>query len=283
MLKQLALNVYYMPHYSETDRPALGLVCGENFSVAIDAGNSPAHAQDFLGLAEKMDISPIQYVLVTHWHWDHIFGMKIMDRTAISHHDTKKKVAYLKTLKWDDASIDARVESGEEIEFCRDMIKRELPVRDNLKLCAPEITFQNQIQLDLGGITCVMEHVGGEHAPDSSIIYIPEVKIMFLADCLYQDFYSGEWSYDLKEVQTLLAKIKKYDVEHYVLGHQSPKTYAELWGFLDELVAIGEVVGREASLDQAVEAFTLAREKEPTEEQLEFIQNFVAGNQKKSM
>ncbi|AIF44451.1 MULTISPECIES: MBL fold metallo-hydrolase [Virgibacillus] len=281
MLKKLATNVYYMPHYSETDRPALGLICGENFSVAIDAGNSPAHAKDFLNLAEKMDIAPLEYVILTHWHWDHIFGVKTMDRTTISHHDTKKKVAYLKTLKWDDASLDARVETGEEIEFCRDMIKREMPVRGDLELRVPEISFQDQIQIDLGGITCVVEHVGGEHARDSSIVYIPEEKIMFLADCLYQDFYSGEWSYDLKEVQTLLAKIKKYDVEHYVLGHQPPKTHAELWNFLDDLVAIGEIVGREALLEKAVEAFKLARKSEPTDEQLELIQNFVAGNCKK--
>ncbi|MEC2159617.1 MBL fold metallo-hydrolase [Virgibacillus halodenitrificans] len=281
MLKKLATNVYYMPHYSETDRPALGLICGENFSVAIDAGNSPAHAKDFLILTGKMDIAPLEYVILTHWHWDHIFGVKTMDRTTISHHDTKKKVAYLKTLKWDDASLDARVETGEEIEFCRDMIKREMPVRGDLELRVPEISFQDQIQIDLGGITCVVEHVGGEHARDSSIVYIPEEKIMFLADCLYQDFYSGEWSYDLKEVQTLLAKIKKYDVEHYVLGHQPPKTHAELWNFLDDLVAIGEIVGREALLEKAVEAFKLARKSEPTDEQLELIQNFVAGNCKK--
>ena len=57
------------------------------------------------------------------------------------------------------------------------------------------------MEIDLGGITCIVEHVGGVHAPDSSIIYVVEDKVLFLADCVYQDFYSGEWSYDQGEFE----------------------------------------------------------------------------------
>ncbi|WP_343206548.1 MBL fold metallo-hydrolase [Bacillus sp. B15-48] len=281
MLKKLASRVYYLPHYSETDRPALGLICGDSYSLIVDSGNSPSHATDFLNLVEKMDISPVKFVVLTHWHWDHIFGMKTMDLLTISHEETKKKLEYLKTLKWDDASLDARVATGEEIEFCRDMIKREMPSRDHLDLTVPNISFNDKMEMDLGGVTCVIEHVGGEHAQDSSIIYIPDEKVLFLGDCLYQDFYSGEWSYDLNELILLLDKIKKYDVKSYVLGHQDPKTHDEMWTFLNELTRIGEIVGEEVSLDNAVTRFNEQQKTKPNEEQLEFIQNFINGNQKK--
>lgn len=281
MLKKLGNRVYFMPQYSETDRPTLGLVCGDNFSLIVDSGNSPAHARDFLNLIENMEIAPAKLVVITHWHWDHIFGIKTMDLLTISHDETKKKIEYLKTLKWDDASLDSRVETGEEIKFCSDMIKREMPTRDHLELKAPDLTFNHKIEIDLGGVTCVVEHVGGVHAPDSSIIYIPDEKIMFLGDCIYQDFYSGEWSYDQDELTILLDKIKKYDVNDYVTGHQDPKTHAEMWSLLDDLSSIGEIVGRETSLDSAVAKFNKIRSTMPNEEQLEYIQNFVCGNQKK--
>lgn len=71
-----------------------------------------------------MDRAPIRLVILTHWHWDHIFGMKTMNRLTISHQDTKDIIEHLKTLKWDDASLDERVDTGEKIAFCRDMIKR---------------------------------------------------------------------------------------------------------------------------------------------------------------
>ncbi|MFK9092732.1 MBL fold metallo-hydrolase [Bacillus salipaludis] len=281
MLKKLANRVYYMPHYSDTDRPALGLICGDTFSVIVDSGNSPAHARDFLNLLEKMDIPPVKFVVITHWHWDHIFGMKTMNFLTISHEETKEKLEYLKTLKWDDAALDARVESGEEIEFCRDMIKLEMPNRDYLELKVPDLTFTNKIEMDLGGVTCVVEHVGGVHAQDSSIIYIPDEKVMFLGDCIYQDFYSGEWSYDQNELLILVDKIKKYDVNTYVTGHQDPKNREEMWNFFDELTSIGEIVSNEVLLEKAVARFKEVRKTAPNEEQLEFIQNFVSGNQKK--
>ncbi|MFJ7728655.1 MBL fold metallo-hydrolase [Neobacillus sp. NPDC097160] len=281
MLKKLANRVYYMPHYADTDRPALGLICGDAFSVIVDSGNSPAHARDFLDLVEKMDIPPVKFVVITHWHWDHIFGMKTMNLLTISHEETKKKLDYLKTLKWDDAALDARVESGEEIEFCRDMIKLEMPKRDRLELKLPDLTFTNEIEMDLGGVTCVVEHVGGVHAKDSSIIYIPDEKVMFLGDCIYQDFYSGEWSYDQNELLILVDKIKKYDVNTYVTGHQDPKNREEMWNFFDELTSIGEIVGNEVLLEKAVARFKEVRKTVPNEEQLEYIQNFVSGNQKK--
>ncbi|SDM83923.1 MBL fold metallo-hydrolase [Bacillus sp. OK048] len=280
MLKKITNRVYYMQHYSETDRPALGLICGDSYSLVVDAGNSPAHASDFLNLVAGMDIAPLKFVAITHWHWDHIFGIKTMGLLTISHEETKKKLEYLKTLKWDDASLDARVETGEEIEFCRDMIKREMPSRDNLELQVPDITFNCKIEIDLGGITCIVEHVGGVHAHDSSIIYIPDEKIMFLGDCIYQDFYSGEWSYDKNELTILFDKIKKYDVDLYVTGHQDPKTREEMWSFFDDLINVGEIVDKEVVLDKAVSRFKEARGIIPTEEQLEYIQNFVNNNLK---
>jgi glyoxylase-like metal-dependent hydrolase (beta-lactamase superfamily II) len=281
MLEKLAQRVYYMPHYSETDRPTLGLICGDNFSLIVDSGNSPAHARDFLNLVENMDVSPVKVVVITHWHWDHVFGIKTMGLLTISHEETKKKIEYMKTLQWDDASIDKRVETGEEIEFCSEMIKREMPTREHIELKAPDLTFNNKIELDLGGISCVVEHVGGVHAQDSSIIYIPDEKVMFLGDCVYQDFYSGEWSYDKDEFQNLVDKINKYDVNYYVTGHQTPKTHEEMWLVFNEIISIGEIVGEEDSLDKAITRFNDVRKTTANEEQLEFIQNFVNGNLKK--
>lgn len=43
MLKKLTDRVYYKPHLEQTDRPALGLINGNKFSLIVDAGNSPGH------------------------------------------------------------------------------------------------------------------------------------------------------------------------------------------------------------------------------------------------
>ncbi|MEH7009814.1 MBL fold metallo-hydrolase [Neobacillus niacini] len=99
MLKQLSNKVYYMPHYSETDRPALGLIFGDSFSVIVDSGNSPAHARDVLNQVVEMDIPLVKFVVITHWHWDHIFGIKSMGLLTISHDETKEEIGLFENAK----------------------------------------------------------------------------------------------------------------------------------------------------------------------------------------
>lgn len=281
MLKRLTERVYFKPHFQQTDRPALGLINGDNFSLVVDAGNSPNHAKEFLESAEKMDISPLKFLAITHWHWDHVFGIPTMELVTLSHIETKKKIDYLCTLKWDDDSLDMRVETGEEIEFCRDMIKREMPERKNLRLKSPTLSFSDKIEVDLGNLTCIIEHVGGVHATDSSIVYIPEEKVMFLGDCLSPDFYSGEWSYDSRELHRLLEKISKYEVAYYVTSHNEPETYKELWEYLNMLKEIGEIVGTEISIISVKVRYQEKKNKTPNEEEINIIEYFINGNKKR--
>ncbi|MED1205812.1 MBL fold metallo-hydrolase [Heyndrickxia acidicola] len=282
MLKKLTNRVYYMDHVQETDRPALGLICGDSYSLIVDAGNSPAHAKEFLQKASELDIQPIKYVTITHWHWDHTFGMDAMGGLAISHRGTKKKLGYMKELKWDDASLDSRVEKGEETPFCRDMIKAEMPTRHGLKLMTPDIIFDDKIEIDLGGITCVVQHVGGGHAEDSSIIYVPEEKVLFLGDCLCEDYHSGPPSYDHNEFKKLIDKIKHYDADHYVTSHHVPETHEEFWGYFQDLAEIGDIVREELSFEKALEKLRVIRQSEPDEDQKGSILSFVNGNEKRA-
>ena len=46
-LYQLSERVYYSAYEEERDRPAIGYIRGERFSVAIDAGHSEEHLQEF--------------------------------------------------------------------------------------------------------------------------------------------------------------------------------------------------------------------------------------------
>lgn len=280
MLKKLTENVYYQPHYQPTDRPLLGLISGEKYSLVMDAGNSPAHAAEFLKNVEAMDVAPLKFLAITHWHWDHVFGIHEMDLLTMSHEKTKTIIDYMKTLKWDDDSLDKRVETGEEIEFCQEMIKAEMPSREHLILKSPELSFADKLEVDLGNLTCIIEHVGGVHAQDSSVVYVPEEKVLFLGDCLSPDFYSGDWSYDRKELQLLVEKIRRYEADYYVSSHDEPETYEQVWTFLNRLQEIGEIAGTELTIDAAVSQF---REKEgnaPDEEELELLQYFVNGNKK---
>ena len=51
-LKKLSEHIWFMPYESERDRPNLGYVKGNKWSLAIDAGHSDNHVKEFYSLLE---------------------------------------------------------------------------------------------------------------------------------------------------------------------------------------------------------------------------------------
>lgn len=282
-LKKLSDRIYYMPCDSKTDRPVIGLICGDKYSLVVDSGNSPAHAHKFLECAGKLDIPPLKYLAITHWHWDHIFGIEYMKLTTLCHEKTQEKLSELQQVSWDDTSLEKRVEKGEEITFCSEMMKLEMPDRSDLKIGNADITFKDKFESDLGGISCIIENVGGCHSEDSSVIYVPDEKVMFLGDCLSEDFYSGDWSYDKDALTAMINKIQKYDADIYVMSHCNPQSREEVWAFLDKLMNIGELAQDDTESHKVVDRFIIKNKRLPEMDEVYYINTFVNGNRKKRL
>ena len=243
-LKKLTNNIYYLSFKHETDRPTLGAIIGSNGTLIVDAGNSPAHANLFLTRLRNITESSPKYLALTHWHWDHVFGTSTMKLITIAHKETNKKLAEMMRLKWDDYSLNERVRKGKEIAFCRDNINLELPDRSALKIVNADIIFQDKVEVNLGNLTCVVENVGGDHSSDSSVVYIPEEKVVFLGDCLGMDLYQPVWTYTTEKLFPLINKLLSYDADYYVDSHYPVVTRDKMVEDCSELKIIGEVVER---------------------------------------
>jgi glyoxylase-like metal-dependent hydrolase (beta-lactamase superfamily II) len=88
-----------------------------------------------------------------------------------------------------------------------------------------------------------MVHVGGDHAPDASIAYVPEDRVMFLGDCMYEDIYHGPNRYTTGTLFPLLDRLLEYDAEIYFPGHHpEPLSRAQLAEEAKLLKAIGGAV-----------------------------------------
>lgn len=280
MLHKLTTNVFFLPFNSATDRPNLGCIVGQDTALLIDAGNSPKHAELFLDYVSKTIDVPIKSVVITHWHWDHVFGLQALPFHSIGQELTQEKLKWMQSLSWEDDALDLRVKTGEEISFCRNMIKKEMPSRAHLTVTLLSETYRDNLTIDLGHQFVELHHVDCDHANDSTIIYIPNEKVVFLGDCLSPDFYSGEWSYSLSKLKRLLHKIKTFDVHIYLTGHHRPETREEFWSYFNELLAIGAIVGQSTEKDKAYDLFHQERKKRPSMEQQTLIQYFVNGTKK---
>ena len=52
-LKRLTEHIWYMPFEEERDRPNLGYIRGDRWSLAVDAGHSEAHTREFYRALEE--------------------------------------------------------------------------------------------------------------------------------------------------------------------------------------------------------------------------------------
>ncbi|HZG72597.1 MAG TPA: MBL fold metallo-hydrolase, partial [Chondromyces sp.] len=116
---------FYLTPVQKTDRPILAAVVGNHQTLFIDAGNSENHAKLFQEYLTNLGIKG-DYLVLTHSHWDHVFGLGQMKMPVIAQSKTAAKLKKMQTLSWEDAELDQRVQEGVEIPFCADAIKLEL-------------------------------------------------------------------------------------------------------------------------------------------------------------
>lgn len=278
-INKIGNSFWYMTPVSETDRPILGMVVGKEKTLMIDAGNSEAHAQLFLEMLKEQNVARPDMVVLTHWHWDHIFGLSsLTDAVSISSKATKKEMEKLIPLSWTDEALDERVREGTEIEFCATCIKREFKDHREIQITLPTAVFEHELEIDLGGVTCLLKHVGGDHAADSVVIYIKEEKLLFLGDSIYPDIFSPKRNYTTKRTKELAAILEQFDAETYILSHWKPISKDEFNGEMQLLKAAAYYTEKcNGNADKI--KLELARElnRKLNEEELETIEDFVNG------
>lgn len=132
MLNKLSDTIYYLSNEDDRERPTLGLVCGDRYSLIIDSGNSPQHAKDFLLEIESLNVPPVKYVVITHAHWDHFLGMNEIDATVIVNSLTNETLKKWQSYSFDDNSLQTYVDNNEMSSMCMKIIQSEIPNRDSL-------------------------------------------------------------------------------------------------------------------------------------------------------
>ena len=220
-LHQVSEHVWWFTPESRTDRASMALVVGKRQSLMLEAGASPAHTEQFLQALTDAGLPQPDYAVLTHWHWDHSFGISALDIPVFAYRDTAKHIQRMMDYDYGDAGLAKLVADGIEVEFIREHIIIEMTdeQRKNLKLRMPEVIFDGELTFHLGGVTCHVEHVGGDHAVDSCVIYIPEDKVLFLGDCLYMTVYEEPRHYTRAKLLPLIEKIQAFEATKFIEGH----------------------------------------------------------------
>jgi len=317
LLQQLTERIFFMKNQEETDRPVLGYVQGDCAALMIDAGNSPAHVALFQAGLQERSLPDPDWVGITHWHWDHCYGLSAFanhsvvegdakgdaegdakgdaegdakgdakgdvkgdaegdakgDAECVAERDAKgdaegvaerdgerygekaaerggrrrtfsiacrltnEALARMSRWTWDDTAMQRRLQTGEDIAFCDEHMRKEYPDRSKIHVCTADCIFEDWLSVDLGGITCNLIRVGGSHSDDSVVVHVPEERVVFVGDAISPDLHHGPAKYDRILLAALIDRLEQLDFTTCVPGHDDPWSRDEVFAYLREELA----------------------------------------------
>lgn len=222
MMQQISERVWMLPHDDHGDRPVLGYVRGDRYALMIDAGNSAAHAAAFYEGLAAAGLPRPDFVALTHWHWDHSFGLAAVDCPAIAQALTNLYLRDVMGWAWTDEAMARRLETGEDNEFCDRSIREEYADRGEISIRLADITFADTLTLDLGGVACQMLHIDAPHTADSVILHLPGEGVLFLGDADCEGHHHGRESLYRPKLCRLHDFLSRLQFATCVPGHGAP-------------------------------------------------------------
>lgn len=150
-----------------------GFVVGEAGVLVVDALGSPALAQELLAEIRRVTPLPVRYVVVTHYHADHIYGLQVFraaGATVLAHAEGRE---YLN-------SDTAR----QRLEASRRDIAPWIDARTEL-VPADRWLSEPVTQLDLGALTVEVRHTGPAHTAEDLVVWVPQRGALFAGDLFF--------------------------------------------------------------------------------------------------
>ena len=217
-LIRVSEKVWFAPYEEERDRPNLGYIRGERWSLAVDAGHSDAHVEEFYAALEKNGLPLPALTVLTHWHWDHTFGLHRIRGLSVANARTNSHLAQFK---------DRIAKEGAESFLSLDAsIRKEYAGGRPVVIVPADMEFEGELRLDAGKTPIRLFEASSPHTDDSTLVYLPGEKILFLGDAPCGEFPT--WEQDREKTLQFIRTIEAIDASICISSHWLPQTKEEL-------------------------------------------------------
>ena len=223
-LERLTERIYYYPFEEERDRPNLGYIRGDRWSLAVDAGHSAAHTKEFYQAIQSAGLPLPALTVITHWHWDHALGMHAVNGLTLS---GKRTNGHLKALR-DQITR----EGPNALLSLHESIRREYANGQTPIVTLADMTFEGEMELDLGNFPIRLLQTAAPHTDDSTLIFAPDEKALFVGDAACGSF--PDWEKDASLCRALADTVESTRADIVLESHWTPAQRRE---FLQDLLS----------------------------------------------
>lgn len=233
-LIEITKDIYYYPFDDKYLRPNLFYIRGDKKSIAVDAGNSKMHRNDFFEELEKFKFDEPEAIVLTHCHWDHTLGLDGYQGQSIATRISKERLAEFRDYSWSKDNLKEITKKGFMTKFSYLYMRK---VYRNNPIIIPEIksSYENEKVFDLGNLRVHLLETKNPHSEDSTVIWIPERKVVIIGDSDYPSYKDNAAFFDQEKTVTYCEELEKLPFEYYCGSHIEPLNRTEGLKKLEEL------------------------------------------------
>lgn len=155
--------------YALVGWPNIGIVVGNRATLVIDSGLGERNGATIMRVVQKLEKGPVLYLTTTHYHSEHVTGEQAFPANTILLRPVVQQEELLQRLP------------GHMARF-REMSQQNKELLADVKMRTPDILFNGEMKLDLGGVTARLFCLGRAHTVGDMLIFVEEDSALLPGD-----------------------------------------------------------------------------------------------------
>jgi len=224
-----------------------GFMVGPTGVVVVDSGVSERFGRELLAAIRRVTDRPVQLVILTHATQEFVFGAQVFADAGAeiaAHQDTVTLMAG-------------------RCQHCLETLRALIgPEMEGTRLAVPGRAFAGTVQLDAGGMTIDVLHLGWASTPGDVVVYHPASGVAFTGGLAVAHEVPPIRDCDFDNWQAALGRLRMLPIRSVVPGFGAvggPETIDATLGYLQALdTKVRALYADSSSLLQALDRSDLA-------------------------
>ena len=170
-LKRVSDHVYVIEGF-----PNVAFVIGSRATLVVDTGLGERNGATVMRAEQKLAKGPILYLTTTHYHSEHTTGEQafpagtIIVRNIAQQEEMNKSVAA-------------------HIEVFKKMSAQDNDLLQNVKFRPPDVLFDREAKIDLGGVTARLFWLGPAHTKGDELTFVEQDSVLIPGDIVQKNIF----------------------------------------------------------------------------------------------
>ncbi len=170
-VKKVSDHVYVIEGF-----PNVAIVVGSRATLVVDTGLGERNGATVMRAEQKLAKGPLLYLTTTHYHSEHTTGESAFPASTIIIRNSAQQDEMSKSV-------------AAHIEVFKKMSDQNMSLLQNVKFRPPDVVFDREAKIDLGGVTARLFWLGPAHTKGDELAFIEEDSVLIPGDIVQKGIF----------------------------------------------------------------------------------------------